>query len=1668
MPMKNKLKSASGVSMIALAITVIVIVIIAAVIMGSNSDSIESAARAVFIQEIKDVETFVSAQRLDNQIQGTNEEKMNKGFYKAYVENPPVDFVSFSKNSIYGYVVDLELIEYEDAKYGNDYEKYMTDPESNNIKFGTDDVYIYDARGKMFYAKGYESEEGIYFTADEAENEGPKVETEKIIVDDRNITIKVIVTKVNNGDVTVTIGEETAIKTTENGKKVEFETTVKENKTYKIVANESGAGKTTTSVIVTEINAEEYTITYDANGGDVDSIPEAQTKTENVELRLSTKIPTRTGYTFLGWAPDSAAKIAIYRAGAIYVTNSDVTLYAVWQAGAARSYSITYSANGGINAPRAQNNVSGEVTLASTIPTYEGYGFDGWCEDAKGTSKKYAPGEKITVTKNIVLYAIWVKDSKTVTLEVNAENAGTVTGGGAKVKDATVLIKATPNAGYVFKEWVVNSGGVTLQNKTSATTTFKMPARDVKITAKFEKIGLTVRYDANKGINAPESVSVNHGDEITITSEIPTREGYTFLGWSLTSTALEGNEDYAAGKTYIVNSNTVFYAVWQKKVKEYKIKFDLDGGTGDFETITKFEDKNSEVPTEIPTKEGFVFSGWALSQTIRDIMYRPGDPITTNSDATLYAIWADEIIPTVTLTAKQEGNDLKLIAKGTDKGLIGSYAWTYTDEVPTSWDNADNVDEEVTIEKIANKKGTNYIWMRDKQGNYNKASIDLYEITYNLNGGLNGPTKQYKAKDKEMTITNELPIRSDYIFLGWSTSQNPGNNMTSVNYKATDTYTENADITLKAVWGNTKFTLSSISGTTRIGGDKLEVTIQKNEHTGTIDAKSSDEEVAVASAKDNLLTITPGTKVGSAEITLTENTGGTTAKYTVTVNKGIRKLTINETAKTFVYGDTNGSIGFNYDGKETTVTLTSSNENIATAKINGKVVEITPKNLGTAKITLTLAEDDMYVSSSEEINVSVNKKELIVIPKNGQGRIYDGTKNTPELTYEYKGAVGSEEPDFEGALTRTEGADAGKYEIKLGSLSLKDNDRKNFKKDNYEIKLSETKVYYEITPKTVAFPVANTEQTYDGTMKAVVPEGTEYIRGGEYEKKEAGTYIAKISLKDTKNTMWADDKTNYERNITWKITALSAENNLRIEDIASVTYTGKEIKPEITVRDASNNKLTLNDDYTVIYRNNTNVGTATVVVEGKGNFKGSVTKNFEITKANMTVTEGSFTGVYDGANHGITVKVTNPQTGATIYYAEEELTSANYVEKGTTNKKTYKDAGTKTVYYYIVDSNFNDYKGSKTVTITPKSIVTNITQSELQNKDYTGTKIEQTITLKDNDLNKTLIKDTDYNVEYTNNENVGVATVTITGIGNYTGTRTSNFEIAGDIISFRKSTEALASEMTVTISKTNANTSLEYKIDNSNWETYTGPIEVTKDCTVYARSVHNGNEIGNNSLVITNICEHSYSEATCTEDGICAYCKDVKEEALGHEYTVEDTSSIYKKSDATCTRGAIYYYKCVRCTEHGSETFETGTAREHNYTEEIQSTLYLRTNATCEEAATYYYKCSRCTAKGEEWYSYGENLAHEYSYITTKQATCTDSAEKQATCVRCAYSYTYESGTPLGHVAPGSYEITETEHYKNCTRCEEELERETHTWQNVTTTKKECTVCGATADIKNE
>lgn len=173
--------------------------------------------------------------------------------------------------------------------------------------------------------------------------------------------------------------------------------------TFRNFNDDNGKSATRSISLTVQVPAwRSYTVSYDANGGS--GAPSAQTKWADQALTLSGTKPTRTGYSFQGWATSSGGSVT-YAAGASYTANAGITLYAVWKA---LTYTISYNANGGTGAPGNQTKTYGvALTLSNTKPTRARYKFLGWGTSASATTIQYLAGDVYTANAAITLYAIW-------------------------------------------------------------------------------------------------------------------------------------------------------------------------------------------------------------------------------------------------------------------------------------------------------------------------------------------------------------------------------------------------------------------------------------------------------------------------------------------------------------------------------------------------------------------------------------------------------------------------------------------------------------------------------------------------------------------------------------------------------------------------------------------------------------------------------------------------------------------------------------------------------------------------------------------------------------------------------------------------------------------------------------------------------------------------------------------------------------------------------------------------------------------------------------------------------------------------------------------------------------------------------------------------------------
>ena len=327
--------------------------------------------------------------------------------------------------------------------------------------------------------------------------------------------------------------------------------------------NSVGNDKKELSITITNAPSAEHTITVTTAGGGTASAS-STSATAGTEITL-TATPN-TGYHFKEWQVESLAGLVITN-NKFTMPDSNVAIKAIFEEDspfAPTKHTVTVKTDGnGIAFASPLLAVAGtEITL--TAMPKEGYHFKEWQVISGGVAiennKFLMPDTNVEVKAFFEEGAPPAPTKYTVT--VTTEGGGTASASPAKTAAGTeITLTATPNTGYHFKEWQVESpaGLVITNNK------FTMPDSNVAIKAIFEedspfaptKHTVTVKTDGN-GIAFASPLLAVAGTEITLTA-MP-KKGYHFKEWQVISggVAIENN------KFLMPDSNVEVNAVFEK------------------------------------------------------------------------------------------------------------------------------------------------------------------------------------------------------------------------------------------------------------------------------------------------------------------------------------------------------------------------------------------------------------------------------------------------------------------------------------------------------------------------------------------------------------------------------------------------------------------------------------------------------------------------------------------------------------------------------------------------------------------------------------------------------------------------------------------------------------------------------------------------------------------------------------------------------------------------------------------------------------------------------------------------------------------------------------------------------------------------------------------------
>jgi uncharacterized repeat protein (TIGR02543 family) len=920
-----------------------------------------------------------------------------------------------------------------------------------------------------------------------------------------------------------------------------------------------------------------------------------------------------------------------------------------------------------------------------------------------------------------------------------------------------------------------------------------------------------VNYDSNNGTGAPKGTTVKSTDKVTVDSTTrPTRDGYIFTGWTYGGKLYQGGESFDAP-----TSDVTFVAQWAKAsdVINYTVNDSKMGSVSrSYERIGETVQGNVQGSTAI-AETGYRFVKWVKGTDPKadavstDVEYKP----TTKGTymAVFEAVTSDLVIRYV------EDTDGKEISESVTKSY--KYGESYTEtakEIPGYRLKSDatitgtkGVAREEIVFTYTQKKGK-VVYNLGPKGSWGNGSpenvvvFDAAKGKWAYNYGFdNGDT---------FVVTNSVPTSSDNaVFVGWYDKKR--DNTPATMRKAGDTltypYTESSktnSYTLDALWeklqGANKvlpydgkehsldeFTVKFANENLQSWTDSASSLVQaKNiQYRLKQDGREVNEWGAMPRFKDaGTYTIVAKATVNNVELT---------AKATLTINP--RAVTLKS-----------ADLDKEYDGKA----LVNGEKALATeegwAEGEGATYNFTGSQtvVGSSAnaFTYTLNEgtnaDNYTINKTEgKLTVKDRKEKYAITVKAKDGTAtYDGKDHTVSgfevTTFEVNG----NKYTVTGLSASVTGKAAGKYTSKVtGKAVVKDAAGNNVTK---QFTVNTENGSLVINRKKYTVETLDGNKTYDGIPLTAGAKINGIIEGEVVEIKTTKSLTDVGSIPNDKYELtWETAKaTNYkldgEKFGTLTVTVQSIDpgtdpekpnpdyTGAEVNSPSDEVYDGNEHKWIPTVTDKTNKKLKAGTDYTVEYSTSdfTNVGTIKVTITGKGNYTGTVTRNYKITPKSVTVTADNKSKVFGETDPKLTAKVAGTLGNDTVKYA--------------LSREAGEDVGT----YPITASgkaeqgNYKVTYVAGTLTITSQSIDPG-TDPEKPNPDYTGAKVNSpkdsvydgkehkwipTVTDK---ADKKLEAGKDYTVEYStkNFKDVGTIKVTITGIGNYSGTVKRSYKV---------------------------------------------------------------------------------------------------------------------------------------------------------------------------------------------------------------------------------------------------------------------------------------------------
>ena len=383
-----------------------------------------------------------------------------------------------------------------------------------------------------------------------------------------------------------------------------------------------------------------YTVTV-SNDGNGTGTATPSTAVAGTEIIL-TATPN-TGYHLKEWKIISGG--VTIKDDKFLMPNDNVEVRAIFEEDAPpvpTEFTITVKTdgNGTVSASHAKAVVGTEITLIATPKT--GYHFKEWQVMSGGVTIK---DNKFTMPNdNVEVKAIFEEDAPPAptefTITVKTDGNGTASASPDKAVAGTeVILTATPDKGYHFKEWQVMSGGVTIKDDK-----FTMPSANVEVKAIFEKDAppapteFIVTFDGNGGTPSVGSMTTTN-QKLTSLPSASRSGSYSFDGWY---TEKSGGTKITTATVF--SAKTTVYAHWtytggggggyNPPVTYYTLRFETGGGS-DVPSVQGTYNTYIDLTKYVPTWRGHTFIGWYSERSLMNKV----SGVYLTKDMTVYASW---------------------------------------------------------------------------------------------------------------------------------------------------------------------------------------------------------------------------------------------------------------------------------------------------------------------------------------------------------------------------------------------------------------------------------------------------------------------------------------------------------------------------------------------------------------------------------------------------------------------------------------------------------------------------------------------------------------------------------------------------------------------------------------------------------------------------------------------------------------------------------------------------------------------------------------------------------------------------------------------------------------------------------------------------------------------